>query len=128
MTAIEMLEHVLSTMKNWVLPGTSKPNSSPGVTHNVSNTITVRNHEWDEVADFLWRNRRYFSGVSMLAYTGDKEYEDAPREAVINDVDEAKWQYLISDSSDIDWTQMTEEEDTTNLQGEIACAGGKCEI
>lgn len=125
--AIEFLEKVRSTQINWVLPGTARPDSSPGVNHNVSNTITVRDHEWDDVSEFLWKNRQYFSGVSMLGYVGDKNYENAPREAVVNDADEAKWQHLISNYKPVDWRQMIELEDGTELSGEIACAGGVCE-
>lgn len=126
--AVEFLEIVKDTQINWVMSGTAQPDSTLGARHNVSNTITVKNHEWIDVANYLWDNKLYFSGVSMLGHVGDKEYENAPREAVVNDADEAKWQYLINNYKPINWADMVENEDNTQLSGEVACAGGACEI
>ena len=126
-TAMEFLKTVLSTQKNWVVPGTAKPNSSQ-VTHNVSNTITVKEHEWDDVQKFLWDNKNNFSGVSMLADFGDKQYVNAPREEVKTEADEAKWEELIANFTPVDWSEFKEDGDNTNLRGEKACSGGKCEI
>jgi ribonucleoside-diphosphate reductase alpha chain len=115
-------------MKNWVIPGTAKPNSSPGVNHNVSNTITVKENEWDGVMEFIWKNRQYFSGVSLLADIGDKVYANAPREEVKTDTDEANWSNLIFNYKHIDWTQFIEDDDNTTLAIEKACAGGACNL
>lgn len=128
LNAVEFLTKVMETQKNWVLPGTAKPNHSSGLNHNVSNTITVKEHEWDEVREFLWANKKYFSGVSMLADFGDKAYANAPREEVATPSDEAKWQDLILNHKPIDWSKFNEDDDNTNLIGEKACAGGACEI
>ena len=128
LSAIQFLEKVLLTMQNWVLPGTARPNSSPGANHNVSNTITVRENEWDDVAEFLWKHRKFFTGVAMLADTGDKQFENAPREAVINEKDEAIWNHLINNYKPIDWSTFLEPDDNTTLSGEVACAGGACEL
>jgi ribonucleoside-triphosphate reductase len=128
LNAITFLEHVLSTQQNWVEPGTTKPNSSPGVHHNVSNTVTVKYDEWDSVREFIWAHRKYFCGISMLSDTGDKEYENAPREEVKSDADEAKWQSLIKQCVQIDWNKFNEDDDNTSLMSEKACAGGSCEI
>lgn len=128
MTAIQFLQRVLGTQKNWVLPGTARPRSSPGINHNVSNTVMVLPDEWDVVAEFLWANREFFTGVSMLGNDGDKKYEYAPREAIINQADEAKWKYLIENYKPVDYGLMVEGDDATNLKGEVACAGGSCEL
>ena len=88
LSAIQLLEKVMSTQQNWVLPGTANPDSSPGVNHNVSNTITVKANEWDEVREFIWKNRQYFSGLTLLADVGDKAYANAPFEEVITESDE----------------------------------------
>jgi intein/homing endonuclease len=127
--AIQFLDVVKSTMENWVMPGTARPNSSPGVNHNVSNTITIMPDEWDGVADFLWKNREYFTGVSMLGYFGDKEVPNVPREEVSTDKDEAIWKDLVENYKPIDWaTQLVEHQDNTDVGGEVACAGGSCTL
>ena len=127
LTAIQFLETVLNTQKNWVMSGTIRPNSSPGAVHNVSNTITVKKHEWDEVAEFMWANREFFSGVSMLGDYGDKAYLNAPRESVVGSADEAKWCALLRDYKPVDWTEFREGVDVTNLGNEVACgANGAC--
>lgn len=128
LTALQFLERVLSTMQNWVLLGTARPNSSPGVNHNVSNTITVKKHEWDDVAEFLWKHKKFFTGVSMLAEFGDKDFEHAPREEVVNDKDEAIWQHLIANYKPVDWSELKEDDDNTEMAGEVACAGGACQL
>ena len=128
MSALDLLRHVHSTQKNWVVPGTARPEMNPGLLHNVSNTLTVREDEWDAVAEYIWENRADFTGISMLAASGDKLYQQAPHEEVASLQDETLWNELIAKFQKVDYTQMLEEEDATNLQGEIACAGGACEL
>jgi ribonucleoside-triphosphate reductase (thioredoxin) len=128
LTALEFLKNVLMTQQNWVIPGTTRPSSSPGINHNVSNTITVKEDEWDGVKDFLWKNKKFFSGISMLADTGDKAYVNAPREEVKTEADETHWQSLIQNCKSIDWTMFSEDDDNTTLRSEKACAGGACMI
>ena len=128
MSAMDLLRHVHSTQQNWVVPGTARPELNPGLHHNVSNTLTVRDNEWDDVADYIWENRADFTGISMLAAAGDKLYQQAPHEEVITAQDETLWNELISKFKPVDYTLMQEQDDETNLQGEIACAGGACEL
>ncbi|WP_372806642.1 ATP cone domain-containing protein [Pontiella sp.] len=128
MSAMDLLKYVHSTQQNWVVPGTARPEMNPGLYHNVSNTLTVREGEWDAVADYIWENRADFTGISMLAATGDKIYQQAPHEEVVTAQDETLWNELISKFRSVDYTEMQEADDTTNLQGEIACAGGACEL
>jgi ribonucleoside-diphosphate reductase alpha chain len=92
----------------------------------VSNTCTVRPEEWDEVADFIWTNRRYFTGISLLQDAGDKAYAQAPREEVSSEADIARWNSLHPHR--VDYTQMREASDETELKQTVACAGGACEI
>ena len=82
-TAEQLLESVVSTQQNWVLPGTNVDLCQlKCVTHNVSNTINVEPDEWDKVEDFIYDNRQYLCGVSLLSATGDKDYAQAPFAAV----------------------------------------------
>jgi len=34
--------------------------------------------DWDEVFDYIWDNRQWFAGISLMASTGDKAYPQAP--------------------------------------------------
>lgn len=128
LTAIEFLNQVKSTQENWVLPGTARESRIPGLRHNVSNTITVKSHEWDVVADYLWENRNILTGVSVLADDGDTVYPFAPFEAVKTEAQERRWKELATLSKPVDYSIVSELEDTTNLAGEAACGGGSCEL
>jgi ribonucleoside-triphosphate reductase len=127
-SAIDFLKIVKSTYENWVLPGTARPESSPGITHNVSNTVTIKENEWGEVAKYIYKNRKCFSGISMLGDFGDKLYRQAPMESVESEEDIKKWNDLVSNYRPIDWTMMSEFEDMTSHNMNVACAGGKCEL
>lgn len=77
--AIGLLEYVKSTQQNWVMNGTNPEQcTQKWLTHNVSNTINVKPEEWDAVTDFIYKNRQYFCGVSLLPIAGDKDYAQAP--------------------------------------------------
>jgi ribonucleoside-diphosphate reductase alpha chain len=126
--ALEFLEMVRSTQQNWVVPGTARSEDSPGLHHNVSNTVVVHPHEWDEVADYIWENRQDFTGVSLLASTGDKDYAFAPNEAITTEEDEKRWAELTSNYTPVLYLEVHEAEDNTSLRAEAACAGGVCAI
>jgi ribonucleoside-diphosphate reductase alpha chain len=77
--AIQLLEYVKSTQQNWVLNGTNPELcTQPWLNHNVSNTINVKPEEWDEVEKYIYKNRKYFCGISLLPISGDKDYPQAP--------------------------------------------------
>ena len=77
--ATELLDYVMSTQQNWVMNGTNKELcTQPWLVHNVSNTINVKPEEWEAVTDFIYDNRQYFCGVSLLPIAGDKDYAQAP--------------------------------------------------
>ena len=44
------------------------------------------------------------------------------------DCDDYTYVRLMSTLKDVDLTKVQEIEDNTNLSGEIACAGGACEV
>jgi ribonucleoside-diphosphate reductase alpha chain len=128
LTALQFLEMVKSTQQHWVVEGTADESNSPGLRHNVSNTVTVKPDEWESVAEYIWANRNYFTGVSLLASTGDKDYAFAPNEAITTELDELRWNAILSGYKPLDYTTIVEDNDATNLSGEVACAGGLCSI
>lgn len=128
LSAIDFLKMVKSTYENWVMPGTAIPESSPGLTHNVSNTVTVKAEEWDEVTKFIYENRYCFSGISLLADFGDKLYKQAPMERVETPEDIERWNQLVSFYKEVDWGLFREDDDYTEQQQTVACANGQCEL
>ena len=78
-SALDLLNYVKLTQENWVAHGRNKKLcTQPWLKHNVSNTITVMNKEWDDVEDFIFSNRNNFTGISLLPSDGDKDYPQAP--------------------------------------------------
>ncbi len=126
LTAVQFLRIVRLVQEAWVIPGGDRSSRAPGLHHNVSNTCTVREHEWQEVAEFIWSNRHYFTGISLLQEAGDKAYRQAPREEVTTEVDVARWNTLHSKT--VDYRKMREATDETNLKEVVACAGGACDL
>lgn len=127
LTAIQHLEIIKSTQQNWVIPGTTEYNKKP-IQHNVSCTVIVKNSEWDEVINYLYNNREFFAAVSLLPETGDKDYPQAPMEAVVTEEDRKKWDNITSSFKPVDYTKLSESDDKTNLQQEMSCFGGACQV
>ena len=115
----QTLERVKKVAKEWVAPGHRSGNN----THNVSCTISVRDHEWDGVGQWMWENRDSYNGISVLPYDGGT-YKQAPFE----DCEEATFDRMMESLKAIDLTKVIELTDNTDLSGEAACAGGACEI
>jgi ribonucleoside-diphosphate reductase alpha chain len=127
LNALDFLEIVKKTQQNWVIPGTALPDSTPHLNHNVSNTITVKSDEWDDVANFIWENREYFTGVSLIP-DDDNIYQQAPHQQILSDDDELRWTNYLETYEKIDYTTLNEEEDQTVHKDIVACAGGACEL
>lgn len=77
--AVEMLQVVKETQKNWVNSGKNRALCTQEyLSHNVSNTVTVKPDEWDDVTRYIYDNRKYFAGISLIPQSGDKDYPQAP--------------------------------------------------
>ena len=77
--AVEMLSIVKETQKNWVHSGKNRSLCTQDyLSHNVSNTITVKPDEWNDVTKYIYDNRKYFAGISLIPQSGDKDYPQAP--------------------------------------------------
>lgn len=116
---IQLLERVKWFNQNWIKPG----HRTGMNTHNISATVSIREHEWDAVGNWMWENKEHFNGLSVLPYDGGT-YIQAPFE----DIDEEKFNKLVETLHDVDLSGVIEMEDNTDLTGELACAGGACEI
>lgn len=112
--ALDLLERMKKVYSEWILPGHNK-----GVnTHNVSITVSVGEDEWDEVVEWMWKNRESYSGISLLP-RDNHTYKQAPFE----DISKERYEELMGVLKNIDLTKVNEENDETNLTGEIACGG-----
>jgi ribonucleoside-diphosphate reductase alpha chain len=114
-----LLERVKKVSTEWVRSG----HGNGANTHNVSATISIKDEEWDLVGQWMWENRNYYNGLSVLPFDGGT-YTQAPFE----DCTKETYDKLMKSLSDVDLTQVIEFDDNTNLSGELACAGGSCEI
>ena len=115
----QLLDRVKKVATEWIKPGHRSGNN----THNVSATISLREHEWDAAGEWMWDNKEYYNGLSVLPYDGGT-YTQAPFE----DIDEETYEKMMGSLSKVDLSEIIESEDETDLKGELACAGGACEI
>jgi ribonucleoside-diphosphate reductase alpha chain len=77
--AVDMLGVVKDAQKNWVYSGKNKSLCTQDyLSHNVSNTVTVKPDEWEDVTKYIYDNRKYFAGISLIPQSGDKDYPQAP--------------------------------------------------
>jgi len=118
-SVFQMLERVKKVSQEWIKPGHRNGQN----THNVSATVSIKEDEWDLVGDWMWNNRDFYNGLSVLPYNGGT-YTQAPFE----DCTKEQFESLLSTLKDVDLTKVVELQDNTDLRGEAACAGGACEI
>ena len=115
----QLLERIKKVATEWVTPGHRKGSN----THNVSATVSLKAEEWEDAGEWMWNNRKYYNGLSVLPFDGGT-YTQAPFE----DIDEETYINRLQHLKDINLEHVIETEDNTDLSGELACAGGACEI
>ncbi len=118
-SALELLERVKHFYQNWIKPG----HRSGQNTHNISATVSIKDDEWDIVGKWMWENRKFYNGLSVLPFS-DHTYKQAPFEDCTQEV----YDEMMSHLHGIDLSQVVEFSDNTDLKGEVACAGGACEV
>jgi len=118
-TALELLERVKRVSVEWVRRGHRTGQN----THNVSATINIKEHEWDEVRDWMWENRAHYNGLSVLPHDGGS-YVQAP----FTDCSKEEYEEMLGYLAAVDLTNVIEMQDDTDLAGEIACGPSGCEI
>lgn len=113
LTAVQHLELWLFYKKYWA-------------EHTVSITISVKEHEWLDVAAYVYKHFDHISGISFLPFS-DHVYKQAPYQ----ECSVEQFQELTSRMpSNVDWTKLSlyEKEDTTTASKELACTAGNCEV
>tara|TARA_R110002167_G_scaffold63557_9_gene179535 strand:+ start:1443 stop:3299 length:1857 start_codon:yes stop_codon:yes gene_type:complete len=115
----QLLERIKQVHQEWIKPGHRNGNN----THNVSATVSLKEEDWELAGEWMWDNKNHYNGLSVLPYDGGT-YTQAPFE----DITEEKYNEMMAVLTEIDLSQVVETDDETDLKGEIACAGGACEV
>lgn len=93
---------------------------------NPSQTIYYTDDEFFAVADWVWNNWNDIGGLSFFP-KDDHIYENAPYEPISKE----KYEELIKTFPEkIEWEKLPEyeTEDVMQIETELACAGGACEL
>ena len=115
----QLLERIKLIASEWVKSGHRSGSNG----HNVSATISLRDHEWDSAGEWMWENRKAYNGLSVLPYS-NHTYKQAPFE----DCTKEKYDEMMVSLHKINLSQVIETTDNTDLSGELACSSGNCEI
>ena len=118
-STLDLLERVKLISKDWVKQGHSKGNN----THNVSCTVSVRDDEWKIIGEWMWANKEYYNGLSVLPYHGGT-YKQTPFEDCTKEV----YEQMMTTLKNVDLSKVVEIQDNTNFGDSVACGGGNCEI
>jgi ribonucleoside-diphosphate reductase alpha chain len=119
-SAADLLKRTARQNVEWIQTG----HRSGKNYNNQSVTISLRDHEWDSTRDWMWENQQLYTGISVLPYDGGT-YQQAP----FQDITAQRYAELVAMLPPyIDLTAIIEYEDSTSLSGEVACAGGACEV
>ncbi len=112
MTAIEQLEWYKKVQLNWC-------------EHNASASIYVKDDEWFDVGNWVYKNWDILNGLSFFPVDGGK-YEQAPLEEITKE----QFDKLSKAMKAIDYSQLQyfEENDTTEGAKTLACSGNACEL
>jgi ribonucleoside-diphosphate reductase alpha chain len=115
----QILDRVKRVSQEWIKPGHRTGSNS----HNVSATISLKEEEWELAGEWMWENRKFYNGLSVLPYDGGS-YIQAP----FSDCTKEEYEAMFEKLHTIDLSKVIETQDNTDLSGELACAGGACEI
>lgn len=109
-TAIDQLEYYKMLQQYWC-------------DHNASCTIYVREDEWDQARDWVYKNWKWVSGITFYP-VDTTPYPQAPYEEITED----QYYDMIHKMPEIDLSKLVEYYDCTKGAQTFACAGGACEI
>jgi ribonucleoside-triphosphate reductase (thioredoxin) len=118
-SALDLLTRVKQVWTQWIKPGHRKGANI----NNVSTTVSIKDHEWDEVGEWMWVNRDYYTALSVLP-ADNGSYIQAP----FTDITEEDYLLAFRHLTEVDLSKVVELADLTELQNEVACGGGGCEV
>ena len=118
-SVMELLERIKTFNMEWVRSGFRLGYNA----NNVSATVSIKDHEWPTVGEWMWDNKASYNGLSVLPFDNGN-YKQPPFE----DISADKFYELEKSLKNIDLSAVYEPDDATDLQAEAACAGGACAI
>lgn len=118
-SALDLLTRVSHVWNHWVKPGHRKGQN----VNNVSTTVTIKPHEWNDVGLWMWEHRNEFTALSVLPYDGGN-YIQPP----FQDITKEDYEVAFAKLTEVDLSKVVEIKDDTVLQDQVACGGGSCEI
>lgn len=119
-SAIDLLERAKAYTEDWIFTG----HRVGGNPHNASITVSVRDHEWEDLITWMWKNRECYAGIAVLPYWGGTH----PQLPFLEVDRETFDLYLSRINGQFDALQIPEEWRTEALEDVAACVGGVCEI
>jgi ribonucleoside-diphosphate reductase alpha chain len=120
-TALEFLNRLKDLHRNWIEPGHLWGDNM----NNMSATVTIRDYEWSDVNEWLWKNRAHYNGITLLPYD-DHIYKQAPFESI----SEKRFNELYASLKEIRLDKVLESysEHEKKIVPEPACSGGVCTL
>lgn len=92
--------------------------------HKPSITISVKEHEWLDVAAWVYKNWDEMTGVSFLPYDGGS-YRQAPYQ----EITEEEYNKLVEETpKELNWDDLKEFDDNVEGAQMLSCSAGYCEI
>lgn len=128
MSAADQLEVITRLYKHWVVKGTARPDSSPGLTHAVSCTVVYQKGEEEKMVNAIWNRRNEIASMALMRAEAELKVPFLPREEVKTKEDEDRWRQLISKYKPIDWLASLVEDTRPTSARAAACEGDKCEL
>jgi len=117
-SAIGLLEREKRIYQNWILPS----HTSGLNTHNVSITVNYKEHEKEDIREWMWKNRQYYSGIALFPEL-TTIYPQLPFESMPKE----KYEEVIKELPDLDLSIINYTEIEDDRKQEAACAGSGCE-
>ncbi len=111
---------IFDTYDNWIKPGSVLHDSSD-LTHNISCTICFKPEEYDSMIEQIWSNRNRIASMAFIPSSSDKILPYMPRESVVSEEDEVRWNKLVEDYKPINYLNLNEIDSRSSLTLELAC-------
>ncbi len=117
--AMDLLQRIKKFNTEWVRNGYRNGSNA----NNVSATVSIKEHDWTSIGDWMWENKASYNGLSVLPFDNGN-YKQAPFEDITKD----EFERLEKSLRELDLSNVFEPDDETDLQAEAACAGGACTL